>query len=399
MQSRDDDLRMRSLQESTWKSIPYLFLATFTALFILMFVAGPLRLRFLIFDCGSYVGPALRAHNPLYAFSTTVQFFPRPLVHLYTYFVVNIFGSTQVALHIANSILFILTVQLLAAISSRLLKSRWWGITSAALAVPLMSYHSETIYFFTAGATGYLCTLFYLLTMLAYIRVRDRGRKRCKVMVVIFFTAALLAKETAVTLLPMLILLEIVLRAPGKRPIRLFIVLSIILFVYAAWEILTQSQVAAALPTGAGGNLARYGLFTGKLMANLWQIPVFLISWVVPPLNTLSPNPLSLLSVLALCITATFVRGVDHRPIYFGLGWILITDLVFIPWGYLVIRDAARYLLLPSMGFALMMGASLRSLLSGLPKRVSVVIVLVILLNLTVLHGMELSRAWIHFRF
>ena len=117
-----------------------------------------------------------------------------------------LFGVKPGPLHLVNVLFHIVNTLLLFIVFNRMTKALWQSVFVAAL-FALHPLHVESVAWI-AERKDVLSTLFWLLTMLAYVRYVERSSAGRYILALIFFALGLLAKPMLVTLPFVLLLLD-----------------------------------------------------------------------------------------------------------------------------------------------------------------------------------------------
>ncbi len=127
-----------------------------------------------------------------------------------------IFGLHPLPMRILVYLLLLFNAWIVYRLARQLTGSAEIGV----LAALFMSFHKRLFELYNNNGAIYdvLCCTFYLLTLLYYIRVRERGRPGWRQMIVLYalFVAALNSKEMAATVPAILLVYEIIYRRPAK---------------------------------------------------------------------------------------------------------------------------------------------------------------------------------------
>lgn len=330
-----------------------LLLAAGAAAFVALAYAPAFR-NFFYDDELLYLAAAEGATSALYLFTTFIQGFPRPLVHAYFFITGRAFGVSAPHFYVVGAALFVANVCLFAAVAGKVLKHRGWGMVAGAFAAAAF-YPYEAVYCLASGATEMICGVFYLGTLWAYLRYREAPTVAKGVLVCLGLALAYASKESALSLLPLMLAYDAVIRPSAMKKWtwwRLFVPLAVITAVYVGIEVYCQLQPSAP-------NRFKYGpsLFA---FYNLTAGPLYILTAALPP--ALGWQGLSKVIPLLGGWTAAFVFLPGRRERLFGLLWVLITFLPFIFWQVPVVATMPRYMFLPAFGFALLAASSLRGL-------------------------------------
>lgn len=282
----------------------------------------------------------------------------------------------NVAFHGVNSLLvYLLALSLLRNWLASLL------VAYLFLAHPL---HVESVAWI-AERKDLLCGMFFLLSILAYLRYAARPSSSCYALVVCAFVLALLSKPMAVTLPVVLLLLDFWplgrLRgepalALGKR--------------FPAYAVLLAEKIplfALSLASGLVTLAAQHAVIASidgvsldyRLMNSVVAYATYLRDTIAPmqlsplhPLHTIDFLASFLPSLLLLgAISVAAVGWRTSRPwLLFGWLWFVLTLLPVI--GLIQVGEqshADRYMYLPSIGLFLALGAALARLSGGASRK------------------------------
>jgi hypothetical protein len=207
-----------------------------------------------------------------------------------------------------------------------------------------------------------MAAFFVLLCLLAFLRWVEKRRVMFYVMALLSCLCALLSKEAAY-ILPLLLTVCFGWRRAcsrdGARALAPFYFLTALTFAYR-WHVVG----------GIGGyNVGGPTIFQVSLIRTLrvlllrvWAILWFPINWSISPEAGLTGA--TILLVMASCMFVWLARG--SRRAWIGLAFVWISVL---PVQHLLLigsdLEKSRYLYIPSVGFALMVGIWLQSVESG----------------------------------
>jgi protein O-mannosyl-transferase len=204
-----------------------------------------------------------------------------------------------------------------------------------------------------------LCTLFYLGSLLAYLRYFNTGKPVNLFLLILFFVAGLLSKPAAVTL-PATILawLLIVPEEKGKSNLPYFVI-ALLMLVGAAWGIYvakTEVSYPGVLPDWEYRPLLAAGaiwFYVGKLFYPVELVPVYPRWDVVGNLSVFAGLVGAFVIVAAIIIY--FRKRIDTLTIW-GLLFFLINILPvagFVPFGHMGHSFVAdHFMYLPMVGVA-----------------------------------------------
>jgi len=321
----------------------------------------------------------------------------RPLTVLTHCIDTRLWGRSPAGHHASNIVLHAIVTLLVFAFFLRLLPGRDRVCFAGALLFGLHPIHTHSV-IYVVGRTDVLASLFCLLSLLVLCRQRCTAAQQ--VLGALFYLAALLCKEIAVTL-PLLYALYC-LAAPGGRPSaaqirRAAVLLAAALALYLAMRV--QAVGAGAGPEAgvSYGPVQRVllvfmtlGFYCAKLL-----MPVNLCYYsnlVVPHPGMAAPDILLVAGgVLCAALMCMFWR---RGAAGMALAWTGITLLPVLNIIALPVLAKENYLYLPSVGFCLL--AALAAGRAGrlLGGRIAALLVAAIAL----LYGMQLCLRTLDYR-
>ncbi len=253
------------------------------------------------------------------------------------------------------------------------------GALAAATLFAVHPLHTESVSWIT-GRSDLLATLFLVPALHLSLRFRDEGALWQMLLSPVLFLLALLAKEVAIAGLALLPLVWLATPAdpPARRSDRSFARLATAgswLGAAGVWWSLRLSGTAA-VPFAPGGLDA---LVLNPLRAVAWYLqkllwPLGQSNFVVWELLPTLGSSLAVIAVagLALLWSARLWRQGATRVPLLGIAWTgltLVPSLLATQSGIAETPVAERYLYLPSVGFALALGAMLAWLLTAMGNR------------------------------
>ena len=263
------------------------------------------------------------------------------------------FHLTNLLLHIANVLLLFLVLQIMTG--------KPWRSAFVALLFAIHPLHVESVAW-VAERKDVLSTLFWLLTMWAYIRyARDGGVYRY-LGVTVFFVLGLMAKPMLVVLPFVLLLMDYWPLKRASLGIRKLVLEKVPLLAVALLSgVLTVSAQNAA---GALASTETFGL--GVRVANALVVYVSYLAKTVWPVGLALPYPypgntlpiwqvLGSLAVLLVISALVFGKGRRHPFLAVGWLWYLITlvpVIGLVQFGWTAMAD--RFTYLPLIGLFLM---------------------------------------------
>ena len=331
-------------------------------------------LRYLFFNfSGLMEGRGLKEWLTSFPWLSFLPYF-RPGLQLFNLLDYTAWGLNPIGYHLTNIALHISTAFFVFVMGWQLTRARVASV-AAGLFFGIMPIHVEAVSWFAARADG-LSTLWYLMSVVFFVFFRQRRRNVFLLISVIAFTLAILVKETAATL-PIIILVYdwlYNLRASKDRK-RLFaphLWLWLILLIYIGL------RVVIGLPSGA--------YLQSRLLELNWDYfsQVYVLGMVDPMLSDMTSEIRWVL--LAIALAALWLYR-QRREVWFGAAWAGLTVAPVL----LGINDALfdRYLYLPTIGLALMLGSILANLGIGY-GRLTRIMEISLVLGLAIFYGTAL---------
>lgn len=317
----------------------------------------------------------------------------RPLMHAAYLALYQAFGPKPFAFHLLNVLLQAANSVLVFVIVERLLKSERADSRSdstgarrariAALAAGILfavhTIHTETVAW-VAGLPDVAFTFFILLVFAWHLRPGPWPRWAFGCSAVAFLTA-LLFKETAIVLLPLLVAHDVL--WPRSTPMRerltryfplagaLFLYLSLRISVLGWFGVQRPLKPYGVLeaPAYAANILYFFALYIGKLI-----VPIHLnaLSDFIPLKSLLDGHALLGIGVFAACLAAVIATWRRRPRVCFALLFVVVPLLpVFLVPAYSLSPFGERYLYLPSVGLCLVVALATERLFRG--SRASVI--------------------------
>jgi hypothetical protein len=303
------------------------------------------------------------AHHPAGWFTLAGTDF-RPLASLSFILNLKTSGLSPAGYYGFNLLLHLANVALLMGFVHRLSGGslRAAGIAGLLFGTAFANY-GEAVYWI-CGRTGPIADFFMLATLLAHWDGRARGATGARILAWTCFALALLAKETAAVLLPLLAVLEWA--HPARRgtlaqglsaTARRLAPYAAMTAVYVPFQFLVwraQSPILESEWTVGPHVLANLLEYAVRMF-----LPITPSSMMVPLPAAAAPAlgavELALSIVLPLAWMAALVSPLP-RATKFALWWIPLTIL---PVAFFTYRTSTRYLYTPSMGVAMLAGMGL----------------------------------------
>ncbi|MFQ5510404.1 MAG: tetratricopeptide repeat protein [Candidatus Krumholzibacteriia bacterium] len=295
----------------------------------------------------------------------------RPLVTLSYHVDYKLSGASPVGFHVTNVLLNAVVCVLVFLFLWLLFRHTGIAFVSALL-FAVHPAHTENVAW-VAGRTDVLATLWMLVSLICYVVFRRRGRKAVLAVSLVAFCLALLSKELAACLVPVVALLELGVfprlaayrpgKVDGARGTRGALVPPLLFAIVLAFYLLARHAAIGTFTTEhspvAPGAAGRIALPLAVLAGYVFKVffPARLnAEWDVPVPESLA-QPYVILGTVSLALLVWSVRRLRHRPaVVLGTGIFLVgigPVLHLIPIGEI---SADRFLYFPSLGAALVLG-------------------------------------------
>jgi hypothetical protein len=343
--------------------------------FILTFHAKSLSSFFWDEDDMAYASLACSNSVPNYIFSSDsfVQFFPRPATHLYCWLIASVAKTTVWPYFLSNMILLALSAVLVFLLSQKLFDSLY---TSFLIALFFLVFpcSADSVYWFAAGATTYLSTVFVLTTALLYLAAGTDKKNRTTLVITAVFSSLLAvgAKEATVVIPLLLTLFEFTGKTPtsGRRE-----KLKRLLPFYCVSAAYTVYVLFVQYSFHDHANIAKYGL-DPIILKNLLHFFAYPLAGSLPPVagryNTIKVIIYSVLWIAPLLLGSRRTKNL----VLFAFAWIIITSLPYLPWrtsSHSLLMEVCdietRYFHLPSVGAAMVITGFFQMISERLKKK------------------------------
>ncbi|MFH0952518.1 MAG: hypothetical protein V1838_05080 [Patescibacteria group bacterium] len=204
-----DQIIKRSRYQDTKKLL--IVILVFVLLSVMWFYSA-LSVGFLADDWGfleyvSGLGTGGEAISTLLTTSIGGDSFYRPVVDSSFWIDYQIYGDNAIGFHLTNVILFGLIVGLSSILIGKLLKRRMLGIIAGLLLMVSPFAHESVIWI--AGRTDLLSALFMILSVLLFIKYRQRPSVRRLILFCLVTLLALFSKENSIVLLALLPVIDL----------------------------------------------------------------------------------------------------------------------------------------------------------------------------------------------
>jgi protein O-mannosyl-transferase len=343
-----------------------LLLGLLLALITILVYAPVVHHEFLVFDDGAYivrnaqVNTGLHFDNVVWAFTSFYEANWHPLTWISHMLDAQFFGLLSGPHHLVNVLFHVVNVLLLYFLLAQGTRAVWRSFVAAAL-FAVHPLNVETVAW-VAQRKSLLCTLFSLITIVAYGWYERRPDWKRYSLVFVGLALALMSKPMAVSLPLVLLLLDYwplerdkhapfpknwVSLVTEKVPLALLSAVSCIITVAA------QSAGGAVAEAGALPMKLRIGNAALSYLAYVTKTfaPVNLSVFYPHPEQSLSWNQVILSTLILLAITAAVIHF--RRQRYLLVGWFLFVFTLIPVIGIVQVGRQAmadRYAYLPCIG-------------------------------------------------
>ena len=265
--------------------------------------------------------------------------FYRPVIELYFLFGLNAFGCDPFPFHLSSLAVHLLATLVLFLFARRLGGSEAFAVLTAIFFAVQPGYVQAVTWI--GAITDLLPGLWYLAALWLHLRFLQDGGRRDYLLSLVAFTLCLLTHESAATLLPMMMALELAVTAGSLRN-RISSVRGHAAR-YAPFVVLLAGFLAIAWIVNTRSYLVRDGHY-----AFGWHAVPNVLNYVV----SLYVGKKILLSHLAIVAITVLLLAKGSPRTRFLLVWIFVTlaPASFFTWG-----NASRYLYVPAAGFAMLL--------------------------------------------
>ncbi|MCL6520106.1 MAG: tetratricopeptide repeat protein [Armatimonadetes bacterium] len=341
-----------------------------------------------VFDDQAYIVENPRLQHPptlddiKWALTTNYAGFWHPIVWLSYMVDVKLQGSSPRGFHLTNLLLHIFNTLLLFSFLSKATKSVWRSAFVAGL-FAIHPLHVESVAW-VAERKDLLSTLFWMLTLLAYLRYVHLPRVRTYLSVIVFFVLGLMSKPMLVTLPFLLLLLDwwplqrtAFVRFPQptsssedkKTPVSRLVIEKIPLFILSAvFSVLAYVMQESNNALSGGFTFGiRFGNAIISYAGYIWKMiwPRNLSAFYPHPGHNLPIWQAIAAGVILLLVSVFALRSSKKMP-YMGVGWLwylgtLVPVIGFVQVGMFSMAD--RFTYVPLIGLFIMIAWGLPDLI------------------------------------
>jgi hypothetical protein len=258
--------------------------------------------------------------------------FYRPVIALYFAGGYRLFGCAALPFHLTSLTIHLLTVLGLFLFAKTLTGHSHFAATAALFFAVLPGYVEAVSWI--AAVTELLSTFWYIATLWLYLRFLQTRCNRFFSAAFVTFAACVLTHESAVTLLPLMVLVQFTTQDREDR----FAIGRLAPFAVVLGIFLVVTYIVNSRSYLVSEGHYRFG----------WHAVLHIVQYIV----ALYVGKRNLVSygIVSLVLTVLLLRGTPHVRLY--VLWILITLL---PVSLFTWDNVSRYLYLPALGFALLL--------------------------------------------
>lgn len=273
--------------------------------------------------------------------------FFRPVISLYFWAATPLFGGSPLLFHWANSVLHAANGLLVFLLARTIGFGRPWSLLAAVCFVA-MPADIEAIAWVSALAEP-VTTFFGIIAVYGLLRARRTGSASWTIVSVAAFFTALMTHESAVVLLPLLVIADwafapteetprtALLGDPGSKVRR-----------FAPYAVPLASYLAVDLAVNSRSYLVEEGHYRIGVHA-IGNLLGYVVTLYVGKRNLLSFTGVSLALLLLIA------RGTPR--VRFTTAWMLLSIL---PFSFFTWSNTSRYAYMPAVGFVLLLAEGLR---------------------------------------
>ena len=379
------------------KKIIILLLALLIAIISFLVYSPTFKNDFVWDDLHFTTNPALIGSNP-YSFFLGGGVYYRPILHLSVVFDYSIWHLNPFGYHLTNMLLhtvcslfvFLVSLYLLnnslitANIANRELKAFKNPVTLsfiAALLFALHPIHTESVAWIN-GRTDILATLFFLPAFLSFLIYVKEERKSALILCSFFFLLSLFSKENGIALIGVVLVYGIITGMPKKKIIltelALFAGLIIYLLLRGGSGVKEMTATAGSREAFFSSAITPGNFFKDFSLGTGYYFERLVFPFNLSALPRFPEHPVYYLIFLAPFIIGAILYFKGKKLHAFLIAWIVITLLpsLSILFSQIAAPVAERYLYLPSVGFAILLGLLFGRVKSGKIALISVLSVL-----------------------
>ena len=301
-------------------------------------------------------------------FDTNTFWFYRPLLKVYFWVMQGLFGLNPTPFHLFSLLVHGLNGCLLYTLMLRHRASTGMAAAAALLFV-LVPHHAETVSWI--AATGDLLAVACILSaLLISWQFMQQGKLLHLLLTTLLFALGLFTRETTIAL-PVLFALSVLIFNPRRigEPTKKKLIRTIITLAGYGIVLITYTLVQLIGRTGSlveRGGLVFHSLDPESILLGIMDY----VHGLLPGGSYLASLPLDVLRLVVwleafiLVAVAFTLWKTGQRLALFGLAWMLITPVIFVPFSV----PTDRYFYLPSIGYAIFVAGAVYSLLEVLVK-------------------------------
>jgi dolichyl-phosphate-mannose-protein mannosyltransferase len=308
--------------------------------------------------------------------------FYRPVIELYFFSGLKLFGCEPFPFHVASICLHLLTTALVYGFVRAVTASRPLAFLSALFFAVQPGFTDAVTWI--AAITDLLAVPFYVLTLWLHVRFLQTERTRWFAAALATFAISHLTQEGAATLLPMMVLTDLTFAAGGGVRDRV-LQAARRWRGYAPFLAILMAHLVIAYAVNTRSYLVREGHY-----ALGWHAAPNILNYVI----WLYVGKRALLDYVATIAALFGIALWGNATMRFALAWIVVTLL---PVSFFTWENAPRYLYLPAVGFAMLVAALVLEMYSvavrHLPSRSAATVLVAVVVLLAARFGVFAKKA------
>jgi hypothetical protein len=282
--------------------------------------------------------------------------FYRPVIEIYFFVGQRLFGCSALAFHLVSVGIHLVNTLILLLFARELTGSRRFAYLSALFFVTQPGYYEAVSW--VAAITDLLPGLWYLLTLWLWVRFLQRGHIAWYAGALAAFTACLLTHESSATLLPMLVALDVTVRAGqgGRIDVAWIRDRFVVYLPFAA-------LLAASLTITYIVNRRSYLIREGHYQLG-WHVVPHMLQFVLS--LYIGPRSITSYVLIATVVALLLWRGTPRVRFLVVMLFATLAPSSLFTWG-----NVSRYLYVPAASFALLLAEGVTALEAAAATRMT----------------------------
>ena len=308
----------------------------------------------------------------------------RPLWLVWEFLVYQLSGENPLIWHISNLVLHALNALLLFFLA-RLLYPASSSLIRVCLAIIFLIYPivSHNV-IWVSGSTDLLLTVWYLSTLISYIKYRESGKEIWFYLSVLTFICAIFTKEMGITLIPLLIVIDSSYKVKFRDQLRNYLIITILVSGYIALRVFALGHATGEasgwqINAESMWRAVEYGSIYLRTLFFPWPLPITVRHLPTGLTTILDPYLGLLLLLLLIYLTFKFPKT------RLGIGLIVMplvipVLLAFSTFGLF----ATRFLYLSVVGLVLLLTPLFNARMSQIEFRIAYGLAIIVLGTMTI---------------